>query len=199
MKPTKKIQIICLGDGKVGKTSILRRYKDGTFTTHHLTTIGVDYINVDLTINNEQVSVKIWDTAGQERFRTITHTFYKQSQGVLLVYDITDKESFESISGWVNSIYEHADTTVVKYLLGNKCDMADERKVTYEEGSKVAAQNEMKFFETSAKEDKNIRESIESIAKDVIEKMIKPEGNSNPLVLDGKKEKENSGCCGGKK
>ena len=175
MNPSKKIQLIIIGDGKVGKTSILRRYKDGTFTTHHLITIGVDYINADLVLNGELVSVKIWDTAGQERFHTITHTFYKQSQGVLLVYDVTDKESFSNITKWVNSIYEHADSNVVKYLIGNKCDMNDERVVSFEEGKKIAEANQMKFLETSAKENINIKECIESVSKEVVEKMLQKE------------------------
>jgi len=194
MKSLRKEKIICLGNSSVGKTSILRRYKDGSFTTHHLSTLGVDSVNIDVTLGEEIISITLWDTAGQERFRTITHSFYKQSQGILLVYDITNKESFESIGGWIQSIYEHADSNVVKYLVGNKCDLVDDRKVTYEEGLKLATDNGMKFFETSAKEEKNIKEAIECLAKEVVETLKKTETNS--IQLDkNPKPKDKKGCC----
>ena len=169
MKNQRKIQILTLGDGKVGKTSILKRYNEDAFTSHHLTTIGIDFITRDVQINNETVPVKIWDTAGQERFRTITHTFYKQAEGVLLVFDVTDKTSYENLHNWINSIHEHADEKIIKYLIANKIDMNEERKVTKEEGQKMANQYNMKYFETSAKTNTNITESIEGLAKDIFE------------------------------
>eukprot|EP00829_Urostomides_striatus_P009350 TRINITY_DN204_c0_g1_i3.p1 TRINITY_DN204_c0_g1~~TRINITY_DN204_c0_g1_i3.p1 ORF type:complete len:145 (+),score=37.68 TRINITY_DN204_c0_g1_i3:166-600(+) len=137
MKNAKKIQILTLGDGKVGKTSLLKRYNEDAFTTHHLTTIGIDFITKDIKLGNENISVKIWDTAGQERFRTITHTFYKQAQGVLLVFDVTDKTSYENLHTWVNSISEHADQGIIKYLIANKIDLASERVVSTEELSLI--------------------------------------------------------------
>ena len=112
----------------------------------------------------------------------------------MLVYDITNKESFESIGGWIQSIYEHADSNVVKYLVGNKCDLVDDRKVTYEEGLKLATDNGMKFFETSAKEEKNIKEAIESLAKEVVETLKKTETNSIQLNKN-LKPKDKKGCC----
>ena len=197
MKATKKIQLLTLGDGKVGKTSILKRYKEDAFTTHHLTTIGIDFITNDVKIGTELVTVKIWDTAGQERFRTITHTFYKQAQGVLLVFDVTDRMSYENLHSWITSIHEHADEKIIKYLVANKIDLTEERKVTKEEGQKMAQKYGMKYFETSAKANINVTECIESLAKDVYENYVFKE-QTESIVVGGKgkeAKKAEGGCC----
>ena len=196
MKGMKKVQILTLGDGKVGKTSILKRYKEDAFSAHHLTTIGIDFITNDIKIGNEPVTVKIWDTAGQERFRTITHAFYKQAQGVILVYDVTDRKTYESVHSWITSIHEHADENIIKYLVANKIDLNDDRKVTKDEGQKMAHQYGMKFFETSAKASINISECIESLTKDICDKFALKEDLTNVAI--GKKNKEPKGdanCC----
>eukprot|EP00829_Urostomides_striatus_P009490 TRINITY_DN2079_c0_g1_i1.p1 TRINITY_DN2079_c0_g1~~TRINITY_DN2079_c0_g1_i1.p1 ORF type:complete len:217 (+),score=69.20 TRINITY_DN2079_c0_g1_i1:65-715(+) len=173
------------------------RYNEDAFTTHHLTTIGIDFITKEVKIGNENVSVKIWDTAGQERFRTITHTFYKQAQGVLLVFDVTDKQSYENLHTWVNSISEHADQGIIKYLIANKIDLTSERVVTQEEGQKMAKQYNMKYFETSAKNNVNVTESIESIAKEVYENCTLKE-DPNKVVVGSKAKAQpaqQGGCC----
>ena len=197
MKNQRKIQILTLGDGKVGKTSILKRYNEDAFTSHHLTTIGIDFITKDVQINNETVPVKIWDTAGQERFRTITHTFYKQAEGVLLVFDVTDKTSYENLHGWINRIHEHANENIIKYLIANKIDMNEERKVTKEEGQKMANQYNMKYFETSAKTNTNITESIEGLAKDIFENVAATPDSTRVSVAQANKtaKKNDGGCC----
>eukprot|EP00826_Nyctotherus_ovalis_P066268 TRINITY_DN977_c0_g3_i1.p1 TRINITY_DN977_c0_g3~~TRINITY_DN977_c0_g3_i1.p1 ORF type:complete len:201 (-),score=74.46 TRINITY_DN977_c0_g3_i1:134-736(-) len=197
MKNARKIQILTLGDGKVGKTSLLKRYNEDAFTSHHLTTIGIDFITKDIKINNENVTVKIWDTAGQERFRTITHTFYKQAEGVLLVFDVTDRTSYENLHNWVNSIHEHADEKIIKYLIGNKIDLTEERKVTKDEGQKMANQYNMKYFETSAKANTNVTEAIEGLAKEVLEKVAAKVDATRVSVGPANKKKDNSGsgCC----
>ena len=162
-----------------------------------MTTIGIDFITKDVKVGNENVSVKIWDTAGQERFRTITHTFYKQAEGVLLVFDVTDRSSYENLHAWINSIHEHADEKIIKYLIANKIDLTDERKVTKEEGQKMASQYSMKYFETSAKTNTNITESIESIIKDIYESFSLKEDKTR-ITVGGRgkpKEEEKGGCC----
>ena len=144
------------------------------------------------------MTAKIWDTAGQERFRTITHTFYKQAEGVLLVFDVTDRMSYENLHSWINSIHEHADEKIIKYLIANKIDLTEERKVTKEEGQKMANQYEMKYFEASAKANVNVTESIESIVKDIYEGFSLKEDPSK-VVVDGKNKgkptKADGGCC----
>ena len=197
MKNSRKLQILTLGDGKVGKTSLLKRYNEDAFTSHHLTTIGIDFITKDIKLNNENVTVKIWDTAGQERFRTITHTFYKQAEGVLLVFDVTERTSYENLHNWVNSIHEHADEKIIKYLVGNKTDLTEDRKVTKDEGQKMANQYKMKYFETSAKSNTNVTEAIEGLAKDVLENVAAKVDTTRVSVGPAKKKKDSSGaiCC----
>ncbi len=144
------------------------------------------------------VTAKIWDTAGQERFRTITHTFYKQAEGVLLVFDVTDRMSYENLHTWVNSIHEHADEKIIKYLVANKIDLTEERKVTKEEGQKMANQYGMKYFEASAKSNINVSESIESLVKEIFESVAQKEDPTKITVgagNRGKAAKEEGGCC----
>ncbi len=144
------------------------------------------------------VTAKIWDTAGQERFRTITHTFYKQAEGVLLVFDVTDRMSYENLHTWVNSIHEHADEKIIKYLIANKIDLTEERKVTKEEGQKMANQYGMKYFEASAKSNINITESVESIVKEIYENVAQKEDSAKITVGVGKGNKapqQEGGCC----
>eukprot|EP00831_Metopus_contortus_P007236 TRINITY_DN12769_c0_g1_i4.p1 TRINITY_DN12769_c0_g1~~TRINITY_DN12769_c0_g1_i4.p1 ORF type:complete len:203 (+),score=15.09 TRINITY_DN12769_c0_g1_i4:169-777(+) len=185
------------GDGKVGKTSILKRFNEDVFTSHHLTTIGIDFITKDIKVDGNTVSVKIWDTAGQERFRTITHTFYKQAKGVLLVFDVTDRMSYENLHSWVNSIHEHADEKIIKYLIANKIDLTDERKVSTEEGQKMANSYNMKYFETSAKDKTNVTESITSLATEIFRTSSLEADKTRVTVGNSAKRKKDSkgGCC----
>ena len=119
-----KCNIITLGDGAVGKTSLLKMYSEKKFTQSHMATLGLDFVSktYNSKTSEKQMLVKIWDTAGQERFRTLTLSFYKQAQGVILVFDVTNQESFKNVLMWLESIYENADPNVRKILVGNKID-----------------------------------------------------------------------------
>ena len=124
-----------------------------------MATIGLDYVSTTYkSPKGEDIPVKIWDTAGQERFKTITYSFYKQANGVIVAFDITNQLSFTNVKTWLDSIYLHADPNIVKVLVGNKIDLEDERKVSREEGQRLADQHKMQYFETSAKLNKNIDE-----------------------------------------
>ena len=109
---------------------------------------------------NEDIAVKIWDTAGQERFRTITYSFYKQANGVIVTFDVTNQVSFNNVKNWLESIYQHADPSIVKALVGNKIDLEDQRVVDYEDAKRLADLNKMPYFETSAKLNKNVDELV---------------------------------------
>ena len=99
-----------------------------------MATIGLDYVNTTFkTPQGESISVKIWDTAGQERFRTITYSFYKQANGVIITFDVTNRQTFNNVKNWLESIYMHADPSIVKALVGNKIDLKDQRQVSTEE------------------------------------------------------------------
>ena len=144
------------------------RYHDDTFTSQHLTTLGIDFITKEIAKGDKEVVIaKIWDTAGQEKFRTITKSFYKQADGILLVFDLTDRESFDKLHSWVTNIYETAEANVVKFLVGNKLDLTESRVVDREEAMKVASEYDMKYFETSAKHKIAVSEVFAELIEDV--------------------------------
>ncbi len=157
-------KIIIIGDSTVGKTCILARFSDDFYTESALTTIGIDFKTRTLLINNKIIKLQIWDTAGQERFRTITTTYYRGSNAIFLVYDITSKDSFDNIITWLTECNRHASTNVTKMLLGNKCDAESQRQITYEQGKNLADKNNIEFMETSAKENTNIQEAFMRMA-----------------------------------
>lgn len=190
----KKLQIITLGDHMVGKTSLLRRFNDGTFTFSTYTTIGIDFVAKEVKVGQDKVPVKIWDTAGQDRFHTITHSFYKQCQGVLLVFDVGNKKSFDNVHKWMNNIQNHSDTGIIKYLIGNKVD-TDKREVTAEEAMKVAEQYGMNYYETSARLNKNVTEAIMNLVKDIYAKGVSG-GTGGFGLSTGGQDQVGSKCCG---
>ena len=152
-------KLLIIGESGVGKTCLLLRFTDDSFTQNHLTTIGIDFKIKIINIEDKLIKLQIWDTAGQERFRTITKTYYKGAHGIILTYDVTDQNSFKNIRNWIKQIEANAQTSVKKVLVGNKCDKPD-RVVTEEEGKKLADDYSMSFFETSAKTNQNVNERV---------------------------------------
>ena len=116
--------------------------------------------------------MQIWDTAGQERFKNITASYYRGGNGVLVVYDITDRDSFENLNSWLIEIEKNANKNVYKLLIGNKCDLEDKRKVTYQEGKEFASSNGMQFIETSAKTDTKVKDAFEMLTQEIIKSNI---------------------------
>ena len=121
-----------MGDGSVGKTSIIKQFNDQKFNEEHITTLGLDYVSKKYTskAHGQTYTIKIWDTAGQERFKTLTYAFYKKADGVIIAYDITEKRTFDSVTNWIESINQHAGQNVGKILVGNKVDLDEQRAVT---------------------------------------------------------------------
>ena len=122
-------KILIIGDSSVGKSNLLLRYTDDIFHEHFLPTIGVDFKIKNLIISNQTIKLNIWDTAGQERFKTITATYYKGSQGVIVVFDITDRNTFLNVNNWLEEIKKNAGNNISIILVGNKCDKEGERVV----------------------------------------------------------------------
>jgi len=177
-----KIKLLTIGDSGTGKSSVILRYTEDQFTPSFITTIGIDYKIKNTTIDDgRKCKVQIWDTAGQERFRNITRAYYRGAQGIILVYDITDEQSFLNVIYWLEQIEKHATANPIVILLGNKSDLEQDREVTLERGQQLAKDYEILFFETSARKAININECFQSIIKQVIDVqeskclLIKPE------------------------
>ncbi len=161
-KPHKHIfKIIIIGDSGVGKTSILTRYADDAFTESFISTIGVDFRFKTIPIENkytnliETIKLQIWDTAGQERFKNITSAYYRNADGLVIVYDITDKKTFSNITNWLGEARSYMENTIPIIIIGNKSDRED-RQVSYEELEEFSKKYNFLYLETSAREEHNI-------------------------------------------
>ena len=186
-------KVLLLGDSSVGKTCFLLRYCDKSFQDAHLSTIGLDYRLKTMTLKSgKNIKLQIWDTAGQDRFRAITKNYYKGSHGIILIYDVTNVQTFENVKQWVSQIREEASANVIIYIAGNKIDMEEERKVNKEEGEKLAEELGFPFVETSAKSGININETFE----DLVERIDKIYGNSPQKVTRNNLYKaKDKKCC----
>ncbi|CAF1345388.1 unnamed protein product, partial [Adineta ricciae] len=145
-------KVMLLGDSGVGKTCLLVRFKDDTFLSgSFIATVGIDFRNKTMVINDKQVKLQIYDTAGQERFRSVTHSYYRDANALLLLYDVTSITSFNNVRAWLSDIHEYAHSDVIVMLIANKVDRAAERVVTREMGEKLAGEYDVTYLETSAK------------------------------------------------
>lgn len=161
-KPRKKalVKIIIIGESGVGKTALLHKYVNDVFIEDHKATIGADFLSKEITIDSKIIKIQIWDTAGQERFQSLGTAFYRGSDACVLVYDITDENSFQKIRSWRQKFIAQADIINVDefpfLMLGNKVDMYDNRRVQTIDGKNYAEDNSMLFYETSAANGTNV-------------------------------------------
>ena len=187
-------KILLLGDSSVGKTCFLMRYSDNTFQEIHMSTIGLDYKLKNVQLDDGKiVKIQIWDTAGQDRFRSITKNYYKGAHGIILIYDITSRKTFENVKNWVSQIKEEVSDKVIIILVGNKIDDESNRKVSKEEGKKMANDCGLDFFETSAKSGLNIDSTFNELVKKTVETYSKIDGKGDKL--NSKKSGKKKGCC----
>ncbi|KAL4326872.1 hypothetical protein AHAS_Ahas13G0043500 [Arachis hypogaea] len=178
------IKLLLIGDSGVGKSCILLRFSDGSFTTSFITTIGIDFKIRTIELDGKRIKLQIWDTAGQERFRTITTAYYRGAMGILLVYDVTDEASFNNIRNWIRNIEQHASDNVNKILVGNKADMDEsKRAVPTSKGQELADEYGIKFFETSAKTNFNVEEVFFSIARDIKQRLADSDNKAEVFEL----------------
>lgn len=176
------LKFIIVGDSTVGKSNIMSRYTDKRFQSNHDMTIGVEFATKIVSVAHTHYKMQIWDTAGQETFKAITRSYYRGTIGCLLVYDITRRESFDSVTMWLSELRKFCDPKIVIALVGNKIDLESSRTVSYEEGNTFAEQNNLLFFETSAKTSQNIQICFTQIVQ-VIQKKI--ESKEIELIATG--------------
>ena len=161
------VKIIIIGDQNVGKTNIIHRFTDGEFSNQYMITIGMDYISHNIKINKNIFHLQLWDTAGSERFRSVTKGYYSNSACAIIVYDITNEKSFDSIKEWVNECKLYTNKNIHLVLVGNKNDLKEQRKIEKEQGEELAKEYDMKFFEASALTGDNIEEIFVDICKTI--------------------------------
>ena len=196
-EPNVTFKILTIGESGVGKTCILRRFVENKFLKNHLATIGIDFKTKTLTINDQEIKLKIWDTAGQERFRNITTQYYKGADGIVLVYDVTDDASYEKIRDWMDQILSNTQRDEIGLvLLGNKCDM-EPRIITEEQGNQLADELKISYFETSALTGQGIKEAFEQLTRDIMKRKGVGNDNSDNVELkkNVKKKQKGSDCC----
>jgi len=200
------VKLLLIGDSGVGKSCLLLRFSDDSFTTSFITTIGIDFKIRTIELDGKRIKLQIWDTAGQERFRTITTAYYRGAMGILLVYDVTDESSFNNIRNWMRNIEQHAADNVNKILVGNKADMDEsKRAVPTAKGQALADEYGVKFFETSAKTNLNVENVFFTIAREIKQRLAETDSKAEPQTIKiSKPDPANSSsstpatstCCG---
>jgi len=189
-------KLLIIGDAGVGKSSILVRFADNIFTPSYITTIGVDFKIRTIELNGKKIKLQIWDTAGQERFRTITATYYRGANGVLFVFDVTEPQTFLNVKKWLSEITTHCDE-VPRVLVGNKVD-APNRVVDQKDAEQYASQQNIKYFETSAKSNIGVEDMFTEITRQALDqKLAVPAGSGDTGTVDPTKSSNQNKkkCC----
>lgn len=192
-------KLLLIGDSGVGKSCLLLRFADNAYTDAYISTIGVDFKIRTVDIDGKNIKLQIWDTAGQERFRTITSSYYRGSHGIIVVYDVTDMDSFNNVKQWFQEIDRFATEGVVKLLVGNKCDAVDKKVVDYNVAKEFADSMGVQFLETSAKDSTNVEQAFLAMARQIKDHM--PSGGAGTDDKAGVSLRGNNvsagtgGCC----
>ena len=201
MAQNRPLKILIIGDSNVGKTSILLQYTSNFFQETHIATIGVEFKLKEIMLDNIEYKLNIWDTAGQERFKAITKSFFKAADGIVFVYDVTNKPSFENIKNWIKDAESKANDFKI-IIVGNKIDLNDSREVSFEEGKNLAKKKNCPFFESSAKDKINIDEIFITLLEEILkaQKNVKEEKKNegeNKIILekDDNSKTKSKGCC----
>ena len=198
-------KVVLVGDSFVGKTNIMSKYLKNEFHEDSKATVGVEFGSKKFNIEGHSIKAQIWDTAGQERYKAITSAYYKGAKGAFIVYDITRKNSFDSIDKWISDVTAVADKKISIVLIGNKSDLEDQRQVTKEQGEDKANKLEVAFLETSAFSGENLEKAFELMMKEVYKKCHEEMlGDGDVDIIKGgedinlSKKKGNTGekkCC----
>ncbi|KAK0410561.1 hypothetical protein QR680_005196 [Steinernema hermaphroditum] len=193
-------KLLLIGDSGVGKSCLLLRFADDTYTESYISTIGVDFKIRTIELEDKVIKLQIWDTAGQERFRTITSSYYRGAHGIIVVYDITDQESFNNVKQWLQEIDRYACENVNKLLVGNKCDLNNKRAVEHNIAKEYADQLGIPFLETSAKSSTNVEQAFLTMAGEIKNRMgpLQQAGAPSSVRIGPSQpvqDKKSGGCC----
>ncbi|XP_028396588.1 ras-related protein Rab-35-like [Dendronephthya gigantea] len=193
-------KFIILGDAAVGKSSLLLQFTEAKHQVSYITTIGTDFKVKILNLDGCRHKLHLWDTAGQERFRTIVTTYYRGAQGALIVYDVTNEDSFHHVRSWLHELHQNCiGATII--IVGNKCDQTEDQTVPTEAGEEFAREHGLAFYETSAKENINVHEVFEDLTRQVYKAELEARSmdisdfNSAVDVNDNNSVKETKPCC----
>ena len=199
-------KILLVGNSSVGKSSLFLRFVDDIWNETFVPTIGVDFKIKTIEVEKKNVKLQIWDTAGEERFRTIISSYYKGAHGILLMFDVTDYDSFESLENWLIEIEKNANKSVIKLLIGNKIDLEENRKVSYNQAKDFADSNGIQYIETSVKLNTNVNQAFWEIGKELMnatkDKEFIHESNKKTITISknanniNEEPKNKGGCCG---
>ena len=198
------LKILLIGDSQVGKTSLLLKYTEHVFPEEHIATIGVEYKDKFILKDNYNIRLQIWDTAGQERFHSITKNIYRNANGVLFVYDITNQESFSNIKNWIKDL-QNVGNDIKGVIIGNKIDLEQKRDISKQYLEEIGKKYNMPILETSAKQSINVNEGFELLVNELLKgknenqivEMFSRKTRSD-LSISSKTnstKKQKSGCC----
>jgi len=175
-------KIVIIGDSSVGKSNLLVRFTRNEFNEKSKATIGVDFGTKSVEINGKVVTAQCWDTAGQERFRAVTSGYYRGAVGAMIVYDVTSKVTFKNVTRWLNELREMADPDILIMMVGNKCDLEQQREVATQEAASFAEANKISFLETSALNGQNVTQAFETLLSEIYNMVSK---KKPPIIDDG--------------
>jgi len=196
VKPTHQFKLVLVGDSGVGKSSVLLRFADDTFADAYLSTVGVDFRFRTVKVGKDTVKLQIWDTAGQERFRTITSAYYRGADGIVMIFDVTNMESFNHVNEWLIEVSRYAAEGTSRLLVGNKCDKTAERVISTEKGKALADSLGIPFIETSAKEAINVEQAFMTMTEELVRRKgaTAPRGG-NGMSMSSDRPVGKKGCC----
>ena len=177
-------KIILVGDTSVGKTNIINKYIKNEFREDFYATIGVEFSHKKFVVENRKIKAQIWDTAGQERYKAITRAYYKGAKGAFIVYDITRKETFDDVDKWRNELISSCNQEITVMLIGNKCDLEDQREISKEQGEEKAKSFGFSFLETSALSGENLEKGFQMLIEEIYQKYKVEQSKSDEINLN---------------
>ncbi|XP_037834901.1 ras-related protein Rab-6A isoform X1 [Kryptolebias marmoratus] len=197
--PLRKFKLVFLGEQSVGKTSLITRFMYDSFDNTYQATIGIDFLSKTMYLEDRTIRLQLWDTAGQERFRSLIPSYIRDSAAAVVVYDITNVNSFQQTTKWIDDVRTERGSDVIIMLVGNKTDLADKRQVSIEEGERKAKELNVMFIETSAKAGYNVKQLFRRVAA-ALPGMDTTQDKSREDMIDIKLEKQpeqpaNEGGC----